>query len=367
MAWTKTSEALAKLPQLLLRRQLAFDFDGIPLFAEKLTLRKIMNLLGVGMENIFESNYRYSFPPILQIEPTNLCNLKCPLCVTGDNLLQRPKGMMAFSTFQQILDELAHVLLAVYLYGFGEPFMHPDLARMIHACTERNILTLTSTNGHFLQSLEEALQIVDAGLSVLIIAVDGSTQAIYESYRLGGNLAKVKRCIANIERAKAQRGSHTPYTVIRSVVMHENEDDLAHIEQLARDSGVNMFSVKTVGCLPQSERYAQYEPDNVRLRRFDPSVNTPVRRRCPFPFRQPTVFWDGTVVGCEFDHACEQGFGRIGEHPFAALWNSPTAVSLRRNIRNRQEHVQFCRACPYRNRSQEGVELLCKEFKGMSR
>ena len=90
---------------------------------------------------------------------------------------------MTVDTFQRILNELEGALIAAYLYGYGEPFMNKALPQMVEACTKRNILTLTTTNGHFIERLENALTIVDAGLTTLIIAIDGSSQAIYEEYR----------------------------------------------------------------------------------------------------------------------------------------------------------------------------------------
>lgn len=65
---------------------------------------------------------------------------------------------------------------------------------MMRACTDRHIATVSSTNGNCLQSVEQAEAVVASGLSALIIAIDGSTQEIYEDYRHGGSLEKDLRC-----------------------------------------------------------------------------------------------------------------------------------------------------------------------------
>ena len=90
-------------------------------------------------------------------------------------------------TFRAIVDELGDTLITAVLYGWGEPFLHKDLPEMIKACTRRNILTATSTNGNSIQTIEAALNIVDSGLTGLIIAVDGSNQEIYGNYRKSGD------------------------------------------------------------------------------------------------------------------------------------------------------------------------------------
>ena len=85
--------------------------------------------------------------------------------------------------------------------------------------------------------------------------------------------------------------------------------------------------------------------------------------QCNFPWRQPTIFWDGTVVGCEFDYNLEAPFGKLGERPFMELWNSPRAVSLRRKIRRGPRRPGFCDLCPYTYRGRRGTVLVCKELR----
>jgi MoaA/NifB/PqqE/SkfB family radical SAM enzyme len=237
---------------------------------------------------------------------------------------------------------------------------------MIEACTNRNILTLTTTNGHFINTLEDALEIVDAGLTTLIIAIDGSSQDIYGEYRRAGDLEKVKRCVSLIEEAKACRGSHSPYTIIRSVVMRQNQKDLPNLEKLARDLGVNMFAGKTLGCLPDSVHYKDYEPIKKDQRRFEydrSSTNIRSAVQCPYPFRQPTIFWDGTVVGSEHDNELELVFGKIGEMSFSKIWNSPNALHMRRSIRTGRNLPGFCETCPHQDRIYDGSGLFNKVLK----
>ena len=100
MAWIQTTEALTRLNELLSRSKYTYTFDGIPLVAERLSFRKKINLLLAGLDMMFGSKYSFSLPPVLQIEPTNICNLKCPLCPTGSRTLKRQKGIMSFKTFQ---------------------------------------------------------------------------------------------------------------------------------------------------------------------------------------------------------------------------------------------------------------------------
>jgi len=366
MAWMKRSQAMRRLPAMVLRGRFDYSFDGMPLAARRMPFRKRWNLLRCGLDLALNRDRLRGMPPALQVEPTNLCNLKCPLCPTGVGAMPRAKGFMSRETFQKVLDDLGDSVVGMLLYSWGEPFLNKDLPWMIAQCAARGIVTATSTNGHCLQSRDEALQVVDAGLNALVIALDGSTQEIYRAYRKSGDVEKVKRCAALIEEAKALRGSPYPYTNLRAVVTSENETDLPNLRQLARHLGVNMFSIKSVGCLTHSARYADYEKTDAGLRRYQYEGNARLRRppvKCPYPFRQPTIFWDGTVVGCEFDYGLESAWGKIGEQTFAEIWNGPRALQLRRGIRGIVERPKFCGLCPYQDRGQESTVIGCEELR----
>lgn len=364
MGWTRVSTALRFVPDVVLRGRFPFTFDDLAIPFTGLTAAQRLNLLLEGMDLVVRRDRAWGRPAVLQVEPTNHCTLQCPLCPTGTRTSRRPQGHMTSALFRRILDDCAPTLLCVVFYGWGEPFLNPDLPRMIDACTRQGVRTVVSTNGQSLQKPEEAESVVAAGLSALIVAVDGGTQETYERYRRGGLLERARLCMANVEEAKRRRRAERPYTNLRAVLTQDAQAELPGLEALARDAGVNMFSCKTLGCLVGREEFRQFEPETTELRRFQPgdSPRAPSPFRCPFPFRQPTVFWDGTVVGCEFDYNLEEPWGRIGEQPFREIWNSPRARALRNRLR-RSDGAEFCHHCPYRHRAQEGSVVISRRLR----
>ena len=341
----------------------------MPLHADGIPWRKRVNLLACGADMALGRARLSGLPPAMQVEPSSFCNLKCPLCPTGSGKMPRKQGMMSMETFQCLLDQAGDCLVGIVLYSWGEPFLNPDLPRMIAACSERRILTVTSTNGHCLQTEEEARRVVDAGLRALVVALDGSTQEIYTAYRKHGDVEKVKRCAALIEEAKARAGSMYPYTNLRVVATRENQEDIPNLRRLASRMGMNMFSIKSVGCLTSSPTYEGFEASDESLRRYDHRDGVRLERqpvRCPYPFRQPTVFWDGTVVSCEFDYGMEAALGNIHQGPIREIWNSERAVAIRRSIHSGHDRPKFCGLCPYRGRNPRSTVLRCEELKPLN-
>jgi radical SAM protein with 4Fe4S-binding SPASM domain len=348
MGWTSHTQAALKIPEILCANRLSFDFDCMPMRIENLSAAQKWNLLACGLQGAAHSIRAWGLPPVVQIEPANICNLHCPLCAVGAGTMKRKQGLMRLDTFQRLLAELGPTTICAVLYGWGEPLLNADFARMVSACRKYNMATITSTNGNALRSYDHALEIVDSGLTHLVIAIDGSRQDVYEAYRRDGNLAAVLRCAELIEKAKASRQSRYPYTNLRLVVMETNLGDLANVERLAAEQGVNMFSRKSVGCLAQ------------------PAVGSSLSVSCPYPWRQPTVFWDGTVVACEFDFDADMALGNIHEQSFANIWNGREISAQRRMFRGQKERPTYCKRCPYPNRQPRGTMLGYKELRPLS-
>ena len=64
--------------------------------------------------------YRYT------IDPTNTCNLRCPLCPTGLGILKRERGLDRIWTKYRRTRRPNHAPWSylLELYNWGEPFLH---------------------------------------------------------------------------------------------------------------------------------------------------------------------------------------------------------------------------------------------------
>ncbi|MGK4422530.1 radical SAM protein, partial [Klebsiella pneumoniae] len=75
--------------------------------------------------------------------------------------------------------------------------------KMVKYAHDKRIYTATSTNAHYLTD-EKAKQTVESGLDRLIISIDGTTQDVYQQYRVGGKLDKVLEGVKNIVKWKKE-------------------------------------------------------------------------------------------------------------------------------------------------------------------
>ena len=114
---------------------------------------KKLNLLLAGLSRKLRLARPLNMPSNIMIEPTNICNLKCPGCPTGRNDLPFKKGRMELSTFRALLDELGPYAVYAQLWGFGEPFLHSEVFEMVAYCKKFGIEVRLSTNGHLIKAL----------------------------------------------------------------------------------------------------------------------------------------------------------------------------------------------------------------------
>src|SRR5437868_11268640 len=167
----------------------------------KLTIKRLWNGVKV-LSSYYLSKWtkkpiQWGLPVAISFEPTTSCNLRCPECPSGLRAFTRPTGMLKKDFFSETIDQLSRELLYLVFYFQGEPFLNPDFLDMVRYASSKKIYTATSTNAHYLND-DNARRTVESGLDRLIISIDGTTQQVYEQYRVGGSLEKVMEGTRNI-------------------------------------------------------------------------------------------------------------------------------------------------------------------------
>lgn len=174
-------------------------------FISKLNIEKVNNatkvLLSYYISRVFKNTKISGKPITISFEPTTSCNLRCPECPSGLRAFTRPIGNLEKDFFIRTIDDLYRKLIYLIFYFQGEPYLNPDFLEMVRYANEKNIYTITSTNGHFLND-ENAKKTVESGLDRLIISLDGTTDEVYTQYRIGGKLDKVIEGTKNILKWK---------------------------------------------------------------------------------------------------------------------------------------------------------------------
>ena len=180
------------------------------------------------------------------IEPTVACNLDCITCFR--NAWDQPIGKMTEETFEKILSGLKQLdpIPDVYFGGIGEPLFHPKTIDWIRRIKqELGVKVELITNGTTLTE-RKTRELIDAGLDLLWVSLDGATPESYADVRMGAELPVI---LENLRRLfKMRKGGHFPQPEIgvAFVAMKRNINDLPKIIKMGHTFGARYFSVSNV-------------------------------------------------------------------------------------------------------------------------
>jgi radical SAM protein with 4Fe4S-binding SPASM domain len=341
-----------KALKALLTRELEVECDGIPYFFSNVPLKKIRNWLLVESSLLVKPEKPWGWPTHLQVEPTNLCNLECPLCPVTEGL-KRPKGHMKFDLFKRCIDEVGEYVFLIILWDWGEPFLNPDVYEMISYAKGKGIKLVSSTNGHLFAKAEYAERVVNSGLDTLIFAVDGITQETYEAYRKKGDLDTLIRGIRNVVEAKHSLGLETPLINFRFIPMRHNEKELPRLKNFAQSLGVDLLTLKTLNphCEYVQEEDRAFIPEDPHYQRFKYDQKGERYRRkknpCKALWNNPIIHWDGKISPCTYDPHDAYTVGDFANSRFKDIWWGSALKELRRRFRKNYQEIKQCAYCSY--------------------
>jgi MoaA/NifB/PqqE/SkfB family radical SAM enzyme len=186
----------------------------------------------------------------LYIEPSGRCNLDCVTCMR--NAWLAPNEIMGMSTFDRIMEDLSGFTPppTVFFGGIGEPLMHPQLVDMIARSKALGSRVEMITNGTLLTKRISS-QLIEAGLDVLWVSLDGATPESYADVRLGASLPQVLANLKQFSRARPKAHHPIPEIGIAFVAMGRNLHDLPEVMRIGQQLGASRLSVSNV--LPYTE------------------------------------------------------------------------------------------------------------------
>ncbi len=339
----------------------------------------------------------------IYIEPTNRCNITCRTCMR--NTWEEPLGTMSAETFDRLLAGLRGLPAKprVMFAGIGEPLFHPRTIEMVAQVHALGCSVELTTNGTLLTP-ERSRQLIDAGLEVLWVSLDGATPESYADVRLGAALPQV---LENLKQLRPMRKGFyhpKPELGIAFVAMKRNIGDLPKVIALGRSLGASRFSVTNV--LPytqQLRRETLFEHTLKDIAYFSsvwlPQVSLPkmeinelteqafldtLRSGCSITFAgnpwsgandvctfiesgAMAIGWDGSVSPCPpllHNHteylrgrkrlSQRHIIGNITEHDLADLWNDSDYAAYRERVQGFAfAPCSFCGGCEMLDANQE--------------
>lgn len=255
----------------------------------------------------------------LSIEVTNHCNLDCLMCPVSTQMKRR-KGFIDEGFFQKIINDNIH-LEFIFLFQWGEPFLHPKIFELIKHASVKNIRTMITTNGTICSD-KMIERVLDSRLERLTFSVDG-LGSTYTRIR-GFNYDQLRANILNFKKMRDLKKSKLKID-ISMVVFEKTEADIEKFMDEWRDVADGIYLIP----------------------RLVPGIR---EKRCREMWRgNLTILWDGRVVPCCADFDGGMVIGDATKEDISKIWNGTQMKQLRK-LHGQEIFNGICSRCSeYKN------------------
>jgi len=317
-------------------------------------MKKISNSIVSRLSTFLGKTRLPYFPSKITIESGNICNLRCPLCPTGQHDKSAKKGFMPFDLYKKILDEIGSHLSLIRLYNWGEPLLNKELLPMIRYAMKYGVEVKISTNLSLKLDDADIGELLQSGLKIIYISCNGTSKETYLRYHVGGDFDVVMDNMKRLVQKKKEMSRCKTKLVWLFHVFKHNEHEREQARKMAKDIGVKIKinkmrpdMGKEIFETTQSalQRDAGWIPEN---RKFMVGSEKKKKKRiaCDLPWTETVINWDGAVLPCCAVYSETFAFGNIQKESFAQIWNNEMYISARKEILGKENKKKtICHIC----------------------
>ena len=277
------------------------------------------------------------FPYRLWIEPTALCNLKCPYCPNQDLMKQEKLGFMSLDLFKKVIDEACTWVHDINMHHRGESLLHPKLFDMVKYAGAKGVYTKLHTNATKVDE-KAARKILESSLDLVSFSFDGFDKSTYEHYRTPGKFEPTLENILRFLRMKKDRGQKKPVTVFEVMDFPDSNgafspEKRGEFQRMFDGLPLDNFIVK------KPHNWA----GNITI---DGSKQRTGFVPCTFLWHSLIVMWDGKVGPCPQDFMGKIILGDVSTQSLAEIFNGEPMARLRQQmIAGKLEKGLPCNGC----------------------
>ena len=263
-------------------------------------------------------------PRAIQIETNLACNAECPFCPYV-HLDRGPKAMEDW-VWRKIVDETRGLGIVYRPFLINEPLSEKRLPEIIrYIKRDPTAMVEINTNGGLLNE-KRSRDILDAGIDVVRLSVDGFSKQTYDPARPGVDYDTVVR---NVHRFVEMReaGGHRVHVEMRMIDMPENKHEQAAYVDYWKPV------VDEVLIVP--------------LYRWPwEGQEKPVLKPCLKIVDEMFFYTDGSAPLCCWDSAGRGIVGNVKEESVLDIWNGRVMAAMRTLLdRGRRDLIHLCSRC----------------------
>lgn len=337
------------------------------------TIKYLNFLESLRSRRMLQSEIRHQ-PIDATIDLTTTCQLSCPYCAVGNGTMDRPVSLMKPDRYNSILGSLGDEVFIIWYFSTGEPLLHKQFSALISSSKHQQIFSLISTNLSLPLTDAKLIELLQSGLGVISVSLDGATGATYSQYRRGGNFDLVINNVRRLVTLKRELGLKYPLIEWRFLRFRHNQ----HEEDLARETamqlGVDLIEFFP-GYAPINAGPSEVQSSDAPLkgapvsgpalensdaargvldeilrdqpRAFGLPLASSPERKCDWLYFGTMIYPNGAIGPCCVATDKNDDFGNVDDFAnFSAAWNAEKFVAARTMFLNGTKSETICDRCP---------------------
>ncbi len=310
---------------------------------------------------------------VFQIEVSTSSSLECHICPRTVFAEQWFLQKMSMETFRKIA-QYFHRSQWVSFRGWGETLENENLVSMLHLAEQADCLTSLETNGvHLTEDI--AHQLLNDGLDLLVISLEGPTPAISENMPIGSEFKRILHNVEGFVNLEKRLSYDRPLIKLSFLMTRMNMRELPSVVLLAAKLGADEVVFTHLDYLP-NERWdmlkafhhesppAGYLENLDKVRQLGTKMGIPVKI---YPFKTDEVFVceanppknvffsvNGLVGPCMYLQISKKGdiprifqnkgyqvpqtfFGSINDEDLGTVWDKESYRNFRKVFEDRRK------------------------------
>lgn len=309
----------------------------------------------------------------LTFEIIQKCPNNCIHCSSNSGM--SCSEMIKFKVFKQVIDDAIELGMKRLNISGGEPFLHPDLFKMVQYAKKKDIEVFVYTSGIVnVNNKNEAIkreilqQLKHSEVDKLIFNVQAVSDKLYDK------IMGTKGCLKFLRDSIKTSTSFKIYTEIHFVPMKINMDNINEVVKFAKEHNVNKISfLKLVlqgraetnksllnveeNRLTEFREYVLNMPEYVN-KNIDFRIGVPLsdkndKSSCSAGWGKLVVKYNGDIIPCEAFKYIEYLNGEekiypdnVNENSLMSVWETSKFLNILRCKIHKYCNGEGCSKCP---------------------
>jgi radical SAM protein with 4Fe4S-binding SPASM domain len=282
-----------------------------------------------------------SAPLYINVDVTNACNYKCPMCPQANPQSKVKRGFIETELFNKIVSDIKKFMPieTLCLFLAGEPLLDKNLEKYIAMVKGKLGIRphIASNISHL--TLERSHALIEAGLGSILVDFCAD-QAIFERLRKRASWTDTYENLKLLVAVKKNLKSIYPRIILKDVSTG-TADPIADQQRIK-----NLKSLFGDGEISRFQKYKFHNWGGLNQATEGKEKSLDAYHPCSHLWFNMSIQYDGRVSACCRDAEGKLIMGNVREKSLKEIWNDKSIVGLRRAlIRKEYQNIPLCNNC----------------------